>query len=120
MLPGLSRGDAPHVRSLCRSLLGWVSHSLGSRSTYNFDESPCFRGSQFLEFPFFTPRLPVHKNVGPVTASTVAGPTCRRGDENHSAALGWVMSAGTTHLSKSSSLMPPTVRADSRRLIPLW
>ena len=64
--------------------------------------------------------LSVHKNVGPVTVNAVTGPTCRRGDGNHSAALGRVMSAGTTHLSKSSSLMPPTVRADSRRLMPLW
>ena len=37
-----------------------------------------------------------------------------------SAALGWVMSMGTTHLSNSSAVTKPSSRADSRRDRPLW
>ena len=37
-----------------------------------------------------------------------------------SAALGWVMSAGTTHWSNCSSVRKPSSRADSRSDSPLW
>lgn len=73
-----------HGLTLRRSLSGRVSPfsvvALGVQFRRNIVPSKRSVSRVFL--------LSVHKNVGPVTVDAVTGPTCCRGDENHSAALG--------------------------------
>ena len=65
-----------------------------------------------------TPRAPRPGQLrGPCVPPAAAG--ARRGTQSV-AALGWVMSAGTTQASNSASVTKPSSRADWRRDSPLW
>jgi len=59
-----------------------------------------------------------HMKPAPASHETGAEASARRADHS-SAALGCVMSAGTTHASNSSAVRKPSSRADSRSDRPL-
>ena len=108
-LPGTGRSAAaPQLRAAAQ-------HHDAALPGRERDRRPRDAGSPVSPHTGGAPAGPAAGTMRPALAA--AGP--RRGAQSV-AALGWVMSAGTTQASNSASVTKPSSRADWRRDSPLW
>ena len=102
----------------CQSSHYQVVQDEGSPRVYWAPEGQPRRHSSVPQAPAPHPGAPAGPAAGTMRPALAAARP-RRGAQSV-AALGWVMSAGTTQASNSSAVTKPSSRADSRSDSPLW
>ena len=102
----------------CQSSHYQVIQDEGSPRAYQAPEGQPRRHSSVPRCHSSVPQRPGRASCGD-HASRPGAARPRRGAQSV-AALGWVMSAGTTQASNSASVTKPSSRADWRRDSPLW